>query len=136
MPAPTGNFVLDKGFRLLAGQTVTKFRAVKMSSAGVVTNVAAVGDPAIGVAQFSVSAAELLRGKGVPVRMQGITELEVAGPVAVGDLVAMAIDGRGKGAAPAAGDRILGIALTAAAGNAGDRVSVELTPGRIFTAGS
>jgi hypothetical protein len=136
MAAPTGNFVLDKGFRLLSGQTMTKFRAVKLASAGVCTNVAAVGDPAIGISQFSVSAAELLRGKGVPVRLEGISELEVAGPVAVGDEVAMAADGRGKGAAPAAGDRILGIALTAAAGNAGDRVSVQLTPGRIFTAGS
>jgi hypothetical protein len=90
----------------------------------------------IGIAQFSVSAADLLRGKGVSTRLQGISEVEVAGPVAVGDEVAMAADGRGKGAAPAAGDRILGIAMTAAPGNPGDRVSVELTPGRIFTAGS
>ena len=136
MAAPSGNFVLDKGFRLLAGQTLTKFRAVKLASPGVVTNVAAVGDMYIGIAQFSVSAAELLRGKGASVRVQGISEVEVAGPVNAGDEVAMAADGRAKGAAPAAGDRVLGIAMTSAAGNPGDRVSVELTPGRIFTAGS
>lgn len=135
MAAPTGNFVLDKGFRLLAGQTLTKFRAVKLSSAGVVTNVAAVGDPAIGIVQFSVSAAELLRGKGASVRLQGISEVEAAGPVNVGDIVAMAADGRAKGAAAAAGDRVLGIAMTACV-NPGERVSVELTPGRIFAAGT
>ena len=136
MAAPSGNFVLDKGFRLQAGTTLTKFRAVKLVSAGVVAPVAAVGDPIIGIAQFSVAAAELLRGKGASVRVDGISELEVAGPVAVGDEVAMAADGRGKGAAPAAGDRIIGEAMTAAAGNPGDRVSVLLTPGRLFTAGS
>ena len=136
MAAPTGNFVLDKGFRLLAGQTLTKFRCVKLASAGTVTNVAAVGDPIIGIAQFSVSAAELLRGKGASVRVEGISELEVAGPVNVGDEVAMAADGRAKGAAPAAGDRIIGEAMTAAAGNPGDRISVLINHGRIFTAGS
>lgn len=135
MPAPTGNFVLDKGFRLLAGQTVTKFRCVKLQSAGVVTNVAAVGDNFIGIAQFSVSAAELLKGKGVPVRMQGISELEAAGAVAVGDIVAMAADGRAKGAAPAAGDRIIGTALTACS-NAGERISVSIDDSRLFTVGS
>jgi hypothetical protein len=129
----SGNFVIDKGFN--AAAAITKFRAVKLSAAETVTPVTAVGDLAIGVAQFSVTAPEIAKGKGASVRLLGITELEASGAVAVGDLVAMAADGRAKTGAPAAGDRILGIALKAAA-NAGDRITLFLTPARLFTTGS
>lgn len=134
---PTGNFELDKGFRLASGQTATKFRAVKLSAAETVTPVTAVGDVVIGVAQNAVSAAELLKGKGVNVRVQGITEMETAGAVAVGDIIAIDSAGRAKGGAPAAGDRIVGVALTAAT-NSGDRFTMVIqgAPSRLFTTGS
>lgn len=128
-----GNFVLDKGFR--AAGALTKYRAVKLTAADTVNVVTAVGDLAIGVVQFGVTSGEILKGKGASVRMAGITQLEAAGAVAVGDLVAMAADGRAKGAAPAAGDRILGIAMEAA-GGAGEYCTVFLTPTRLFVAGS
>lgn len=133
----TGNFVVDKGFN--AASALTKFRAVKMTAAETVGPVTGVGDMAIGVAQFSVSAGEILKGKGASVRMLGITELEVttAGTIAVGDVVTMAADGKAKGGAPAATERVLGVALTAVtSAAAGDRVTVFLTPTRIFTTGS
>lgn len=130
----TGNFVLDKGFR--AAAAITKFRCVKLSAAETVTPVTAVGDVPIGVAQFSVTAGEILRGKGCPTRLMGLTELEVDGAISVGQVIGMASDGRGASAAPTtAVTRIVGIALTASA-NAGDRITVLLTPTRIFLTGS
>jgi hypothetical protein len=120
----TGNFVLDKGYKVAAGQIVTKFRAVKFSAAETVTPVTAIGDRIAGVVQFSVSAAELLKGKGASVRVAGITEAEASGAVAVGAAVGLAADGRVKTAA--IGERIVGTCVGHPATNAGDSISLRL----------
>src|SRR4051812_19691546 len=116
----TGNFVLDKGFRVPASTVITKFRAVKLgTTVETVVPVAAVGDVAIGVAQVGVTSAEQLKGKGTNVRMLGITEMEASEAIAIGDVCALAADGRAS-TTPAATERVIGVALTAA-GTAGDR---------------
>ena len=121
----SGNFVLDKGYRVAAGQTLTKFRAVKFSAAETVTPVTAITDRIAGFAQFSVSAAELLKGKGATVRVDGQTEAEASGAIALGASVSIAADGRVKTAAT--GERIVGHCAGHPATNAGDRITLHLT---------
>jgi hypothetical protein len=119
----TGNFVLDKGYR--AGAAVTKFRAVKFSTTPeTVIPVAAITDNPAGFAQFSVSAGEITKGKGVLVRTGGITEAEASGAIILGAAVSIGADGRVKTAA--IGERVVGICAGHPATNAGDRISLEL----------
>ena len=120
MPA-YGNFVLDKGYD--AAAAITKFRAVKFSAEETVTPVTAITDQVIGVEQFGVSAAEILKGKGASVRTDGITEMECSAAIAIGALVSIAADGRCKTAAT--GERIVGLCVKATA-NAGERAAVRL----------
>jgi hypothetical protein len=121
----TGNFVLDKGYD--AAAAITKFRAVKFSAEETVTPVTAATDVIAGVAQFSVTAAELLQGKGCSVRVMGATEWECSAAVTIGALVAMASDGRCKVAAT--GERVVGMCVEPTA-NAGERARVQIvTPG-------
>lgn len=117
-----GNFVLDKGYN--AAAALTKFRAVKFSAAETVTPVTAIGDSIAGFAQFSVSAAEILRGKGTLVRNMGVTEAEATGPIAVGVQVQMEADGRVSAAVGASGKRIVGKCMGHASTNAGDRIAL------------
>ena len=123
----SGNFVLDKGYRVAAGQTLSKFRAVKFSAAEEVTPVTAIGDQIAGFAQFGVTAAELLRGKGATVRQMGITEAEAGAAIAVGALVELLADGRVRTATASSAARVVGRCVGHAATNAGDRISLELT---------
>ena len=122
MPAATGNFVLDKGYR--AGAPLTKFRAVKFSTAETVVPVAAITDQIAGVVQFSVSAAEQAKGKGASVRTMGQTEMEASGAIPIGSPVT--ITATGTAAAAATGARVIGVCVGAAAVNAGDRCTVRL----------
>lgn len=119
-----GNFVLDKGYD--AATTVTKFRAVKFSAAQTVTPVTATTDTPVGFAQFSVSVAEIAKGKGASVRVEGITEAEASGAISVGAVVGLDTDGRVKAAA--AGGRVVGICVGHAATTAGDRIALAFTP--------
>jgi hypothetical protein len=121
--AATGNFVMDKGYR--AAVPITKFRAVKFSAPETVTPVTAITDEIAGVAQFSVSAAELARGKGTNVRPMGQTEMEASGPIPLNSPVT--ITATGTAAAAAAGARVIGVCVGAAAVNAGDRCTVRLS---------
>jgi 3D (Asp-Asp-Asp) domain-containing protein len=121
MPA-TGNFVLDKGYR--AAGAITKFRAVKFSAPETVTPVTAITDQIAGVAQFSVSAAELARGKGTLVRTMGQTEMEAAGAIPLNS--AVSINTSGQAIVAATGGRVIGVCVGAAAVNAGDRCTVRL----------
>lgn len=115
-----GNFLLDKGYKCAAA--VTKFRAVKFSAAETVTPVTADTDTIAGFAQFSVTAAEILKGKGVPVRNSGITEAEATAGISVGQRVTLASDGRVTAAA--SGDRVVGTCVGHASTNAGDRIAL------------
>jgi hypothetical protein len=133
MPA-TANFILDKGFD--AAAAITKFRAVKLTTtAEQVTPVTAVSDQVIGVEQFGVTAAEILKGKGASVRVAGISEMEASAAITIGDRVGIAADGRAKTAV--VGDRVVGVCFNKGATAAGERISVLLDlPGMLMTTGS
>ena len=119
----TGNFVLTKGYR--AGAAITKFRAVKFSAAETVSPVSAITDRIAGIAQFSVTAPEILLGKGATVAVEGQTEAEASGAIALGAAVSIAADGRVKTAAT--GERIVGHCAGHPSTNAGDRITLNLT---------
>lgn len=121
----TGNFVLDKGYECAAA--VTKFRAVKYSAAGTVTPVTALSDLVAGFAQFGVTAAEILRGKGCVVRMEGITEAEASAAIAIGAWVELVADGRVRTATISSGARIVGRCVGNPSTNAGDRIALHVT---------
>lgn len=121
----TGNFVLDKGYN--AAAAVTKFRAVKMTgNPEEVTPVTGIADNLIGFAQFSVSAAEIVKGKGASVRLLGITEAEASGAIDEGNWVTMDADGRVSAYVAASGKRVIGQCVGHASTNAGDRISLWL----------
>lgn len=122
MSPATGNFLLSKGYD--AELPILKFRAVKLGTAAEsVTPVTAQGENGIGVAQFGVSAPEILLGKGASVKHQGITEWECNAAITKGAPVTVAADGRCEPAAAA--DLVWGVALQASTA-AGQRISVEL----------
>jgi hypothetical protein len=121
-----GNFVLDKGYRVAAGQVISKYRAVKFSAAEIVTPCTAITDRPAGWAQFGVTAAELLKGKGASVRVLGVTEAEAAGAIAVGAEVQLESDGRVSSVVGASGKRLVGTCVGHAAGAAGDRISLRI----------
>lgn len=124
----TGNVILDKGYRVAAGQTLTKFRAVKFSAAETVTPITAITDRPAGWAQFGVTAAELLKGKGASVRVApgSRTEAEAAGAIAVGAQCQLESDGRVSALVGASGKRVVGRCVGHPATNAGDRITLEL----------
>jgi len=119
----TGNYIQDKGYD--ASAAITKFRGVKFTAGTeeAVTPVTAATDQIAGVAQVSVSAGEITRGKGVSVRRMGATEWECSAAIAIGVPVAMAADGRCKTAA--AGERVVGVCDEPTL-NAGERARVTL----------
>src|SRR6266496_695900 len=121
----TGNFILDKGYD--AAAALTKYRAVKFSAAQTVTPVTAIGDMIAGFAQFGVSAAEILRGKGATVRVDGVTEAEASAAIAVGALCELVADGRVRTATASSAARIVGRCVGHPSTNAGDRISLRVT---------
>jgi hypothetical protein len=122
--AEGGIDILSLGFD--AAAALTKFAAVKMSSADAVTPVTAEGDVVLGISQFGVTSAEILQGKGASVRVTGVSLVKVGtGGVSFGNIVVS--DGAGLAVASNSGARPLGICL--ATGVAGDYVPVLLTPG-------
>lgn len=125
-----GNFLYDKGFNVQSGQAIVKFRACKLTGASEeVTPVTAITDDPIGWAQFGVTAAETVRGKGASVRVWGVTEAEASGAIAVGQRVTLDADGRVSAFTAASGKRIVGQCVGSAAVNAGDRISLLLFKG-------
>jgi len=130
MPTSGRNFILDKGYD--AGGAITKFRGVKLSADQTVVQVTASTDKAIGIAQEGVTAGEQARGKGVPVALEGITEAECGGAVAVGDDVMFDTSGRVVLAATA-GNRVIGTCVGSPTTTAGQRTMVHLgLPGRVL----
>lgn len=115
-----------------AAAALTKYRFVKLSGTDEeVTPVTAKTDVVVGVAQFDVSAAEILKGKGATVLAEGISEVEVAVGATInsGDLAGLTANGTIRTAA--SGDRVVGTCLLDAA--AGERTSVALAvPGYIL----
>jgi len=129
MPA-WGNYMLDKGFLVASGQTITKFRAVKLSgNSEEVTPVTAITDNPIGFAQFGVTVAEIARGKGASVRVWGVTEAEASAAIAIGQLCTLETTGVVSPLVGASGKRIVGQCVGSPAVNAGDRIALLLFHG-------
>lgn len=121
MPA-YGNFIRDKGYD--ADAAITKFRAVKPgTNPESVVQCSVLGENGLGISQFGVTAAELLKGKGASVREDGTTEWEAGGVIARG--VDVTVDASGRCVAAAATQRIWGVSRQAASG-AGVRIAVDL----------
>ncbi|KKW09708.1 MAG: hypothetical protein UY48_C0055G0011 [Candidatus Gottesmanbacteria bacterium GW2011_GWB1_49_7] len=122
-----GNFIVDKGFD--AAAAITKFRAVKLVATNgleSVTPVTAATDNVVGVAQFGVTAPEILKGKGASVRLMGITEMETAEAITRGRRVSITANGRVQMASTGVvGDTLIGLAMDGCDG-AGDRIPVFL----------
>ena len=127
MPA-SQNFLLAKGKN--ASAAITKKRFVKMDTAAAdgetVKQCDTLGEKAYGVALFSVSSAEILKGKGCSIMTEGRAIVEAAAALAVGAVVTT--DATGKAAAAASGNWILGVVDEPASG-AGAECSVDLTKG-------
>lgn len=120
-PSATGNYIQDKGYN--AAAALTKFRAVKFSSAETVTPVTAITDLVAGVVQHDVTAGEITKGKGASIRVEGDSVMEASAAITIGQRVSIAADGRAK--ASAAGERIIGHCVEAASG-AGKYARVHL----------
>ncbi|HEX6825799.1 MAG TPA: DUF2190 family protein [Nitrospiraceae bacterium] len=134
MPA-YGNTVISKSYDTLTA--ITKFRFVKSAAVAGTDNVGAKPqctaitvktDIPIGVAQENVTTPDIARGKGLPVMLEGISEVEInaASAVAVGDQIAIDAVGRGiKLGDAAAGAVVYGIAEQACTVT-GNRIAVRL----------
>jgi hypothetical protein len=127
MPA-SQNFVMAKGKN--ASAAITKKRFVKLDTAAAdgetVKPCDTAGEKAFGVALFSVSAAEIVKGKGVSVFVDGRAIVEASAALAVGAVVTT--DNVGRAAAAATGNWILGVVDEPASG-AGAECSVLLSAG-------
>lgn len=117
-----GNFVIDKGHDCSAA--ITKFRAVKFTANETVGPVTGNTDEIAGFAQFSVSTAEIAKGKGSDTRMIGVTEAEASGAIAVGKRCTLESDGRVSELVGSSGKRIVGVCVGTPATNAGDRIAM------------
>lgn len=123
MPA-TQNIEMSKGYDV--SSAITKKRFVKANTADPLEVVMcdSQGESALGVSMFSVSDAEILRGKGASIILDGIAILEASEAIATGAKVTTGADGRAENAN--SGDWILGECREPAAGS-GDECSVILT---------
>lgn len=128
----TSNFVLGRGFD--AAAALTKRRFVKMGAAAAdpqVTPVTAITDVVVGVSEYDVTAADILKGKGASVQMVGIVQVEATGAIAAGGLVAPSVNGRAQPAVTT--NRVVGICVGHPSTNAGDVIDVLLgLPGNII----
>lgn len=120
MPA-TQNVVLSKGYD--AGGAITKKRFVKLSGEQQVVQCSVAGEAAIGVSMFSVSVAEIAKGKGASVLEMGRAIVEAGAAISVGAKVAT--DNVGRAVTAATGNNVLGI-CEKGAGGAGSECTVRL----------
>lgn len=127
-PSATRNYIQDKGYN--AAAAMTKFRAVKWSAAETVTPVTAVTDVVAGIVQHDVTAAEILKGKGASIAVEGDSVMEASEALAVGQLVSVSANGRA--ALASTGEVCIGICVEPA-GAAGEYIRVKLDlPGRLM----
>lgn len=121
-PSTTRNYLQDKGYN--AAAAMTKFRAVKFSAVETVTPVTGAADLVGGVVQHDVTAAEIIRGKGASIAVEGDTLMEASAAIVTGVRVAITADGRAVTAV--ATNMVHGRCIEPAAA-AGDFVRVHLS---------
>lgn len=123
-----GNFVLDKGFSPAAA--LTKFRFCKLSgNVEEVTPITGITDTPIGIPQFTVTTAEIAKGKGASCRVMGVSEVEATGAIAIGTRCQLEADGRVSALVGASGKRIVGLCVGHPSTNAGDRIAMFIYHG-------
>lgn len=125
-PSKTRNYIQDKGYD--AGAPLTAFTAVKFDPAATETVIplAADTDPIAGVVQHDVTAAEILRGKGASIAVEGDSIMVCAGNIAAGALVT--VNASGEAVSGTAGDRVIGHCVEANTDGAGGFARVHLAP--------
>jgi len=125
MPA-SSNFLLGKGKN--ASAAITKKRFVKLDTTDTtgetVKQCDTSGERAFGVSQFSVSAAEILRGKGASVLTEGRAIVEAGAALTVGQEVMT--DASGRAVLATSGLYVLGVVDEPASG-IGAECSVDLS---------
>jgi len=123
MPIKSSNFILTKGYP--AAAAITKKKAVKFTGDGSqsVTPITAVGDIVCGVAQFSVSATEITKGKKATVITNG--RAVMTGALAISEGAVVYIDNTGQATTVATSATRIGICDEPCAG-AGLDCSVSL----------
>jgi len=113
-----------------ASSAINRRRFVKLDTAAsdgeTVKQCDTAGEMAYGVSMFSVSLAEITRGKGASVITEGRAIVEASAALAVGTRVATTNDGRAKAAA--SGDAVLG-SIDEPASGAGNDCTVALWHG-------
>lgn len=117
------NEILDKSF--VATNEVPRFHVVKHTGIDECALNNTAGGDWLGVAQEEADGVDVVNGRVVRVRMEGITRAIAGANVAFRAKVMSAADGRVVTAT--AGNEVVGRALTA--GGAGDWINVQLTPG-------
>lgn len=116
-----------------AGGAINKYRFVKLVDTDpgdpiTVVQCDTLGEKAYGVSMFSVSTAEIDKGKGVSVINDGRMIVEAGAALAVSDLVMT--DGSGRAVVATSGHYILGeVDADPTVNGAGDQVSVMLASG-------
>ena len=122
----TQNIDMAKGAD--AGGPVTKARFVKLTGDQLAVQCNVAGEAAYGVSIYSCSAAEILKGKGLSILIDGraIVELGPGGAISAGDLVTT--DANGMAAPASSGDVIAGMCDEGGT-NPGDQISVDLAQG-------
>lgn len=118
----TANYIQDKGYN--AAAALTAYRAVKFSALETVTPVTADTDVIAGVVQHSVTAGEILLGKGASVRVEGDTLMEAAAAINPGVLVT--VNASGQATSAVSGDRVVGTCVEGA-GGVGEYCRVHLS---------
>ena len=122
MAAVGGIEVIDLGH--VASAAITIHRFVKLTTVvRTVEDCDAQGEAAIGVAQHNVETADAAEGAHVNVRLMGVSVVEANGVLALGAQVTT--DAVGKAELAATGDRVLGVAMQAAAADL-DLITVVL----------
>ena len=108
MPA-SSNFLLAKGKN--ASAAITKKRFVKLDGAAAdgetVKQCDTAGERAFGVSQFSISAAEIAKGKGASVLTEGRAIVEAGAAITLGTEVST--DASGRAIPATTGQYILGV---------------------------
>lgn len=123
------NVVLAKGRNATAA--ITKKRFVKWDGTDHegVKQCDTQGEQACGVAMFGATTAEIAKGKGVPVLMQGIAIVEASAALAEGTLVTTGTTGKAEAALT--GDYVLGVVVDPSTADT-DECAVLLNIGQVL----
>jgi len=133
-----GNYVLSKGFKVLATYNssaaagVTKFRGVKFAAGDTIDLNVAATTMGVGIVQDDIDQVDVATGKAVaPVAILGISKLVVQTATSIVQGSRLTLGNAGGAVIAATGNQQIGICYTTGTIAAGDWIDVFLTPGQI-----